>query len=70
MALNPMAVLQRGYAVVTKNKQVVASRSQVQEGDALRVRLREPDLDLRRERETLHTDKPTMRACRPVVLQR
>ena len=47
MALNPMAVLQRGYAVVTKNKQVVASRSQVQEGDALRVRLRDGEFDAR-----------------------
>lgn len=47
IALNPMAVLQRGYAVVTKNKQVVASRSQVQEGDALRVRLRDGEFDAR-----------------------
>jgi exodeoxyribonuclease VII large subunit len=47
MALNPMAVLQRGYAVVTKNEQVVASRSQVQEGDALRVRLHDGEFDAR-----------------------
>ena len=30
-ALSPLAVLQRGYAVVTKNNKVVASNSQVQE---------------------------------------
>jgi exodeoxyribonuclease VII large subunit len=47
MALSPLAVLQRGYAVVTKNKQVVASRSQVQAGDALRVRLRDGEFDAR-----------------------
>jgi exodeoxyribonuclease VII large subunit len=46
-ALSPMAVLQRGYAVVTKNKQVVASRSQVQDGDALRIRLRDGEFDAR-----------------------
>ena len=47
MALSPLAVLQRGYAVVTKNKRVVASRSQVQDGDALRVRLRDGEFDAR-----------------------
>jgi len=47
MALNPMAVLQRGYAVVSKNKQVVASRAQVQEGDTLHVRLRDGEFDAR-----------------------
>jgi len=46
-ALSPLAVLQRGYAVVTKNSRVVASRSQVQDGDALRVRLRDGEFDAR-----------------------
>lgn len=46
-ALSPLAVLQRGYAVVTKNKRVVASRSQVQDGDALRVRLRDGEFEAR-----------------------
>jgi exodeoxyribonuclease VII large subunit len=46
-ALSPMAVLQRGYAVVTKNKRVVASKSQVQVGDALRVRVRDGEFDAR-----------------------
>ena len=46
-ALSPLAVLQRGYAVVMKNKRVVASRSQVQDGDALRVRLRDGEFDAR-----------------------
>jgi exodeoxyribonuclease VII large subunit len=47
MALSPMAVLQRGYAVVTKNKRVVASKSQVQDGDELRVRVRDGEFDAR-----------------------
>ena len=46
-ALSPLAVLQRGYAVVTKNRRVVASKSQVQDGDALRVRLRDGEFDAR-----------------------
>lgn len=46
-ALSPLAVLQRGYAVVTKNNRVVASKSQVQDGDALRVRLRDGEFDAR-----------------------
>ena len=46
-ALNPQAVLQRGYAVVTKNEQVVASRSQVREGDALQVRVKDGQFDAR-----------------------
>jgi exodeoxyribonuclease VII large subunit len=47
IALSPLAVLQRGYAVVTKNKRVVASTSQVQEGDALRVRLQDGEFGAR-----------------------
>jgi len=46
-ALSPLAVLQRGYAVVTKNKRIVVSRSQVQDGDALRVRVRDGEFDAR-----------------------
>ncbi len=46
-ALGPLAVLQRGYAVVTKNKRIVASKSQVQSGDALRVRVRDGEFDAR-----------------------
>jgi exodeoxyribonuclease VII large subunit len=46
-ALSPLAVLQRGYAVVTKNNRVVASTSQVQDGDALRVRVRDGEFDAR-----------------------
>jgi len=46
-ALSPLGVLQRGYAVVTKNGQVVASRSQVRTGDALRVRVRDGEFDTR-----------------------
>jgi exodeoxyribonuclease VII large subunit len=40
-ALNPMAVLRRGYAVVTKQDRIVASRTQVQPGDDLRVRVQD-----------------------------
>ena len=46
-ALSPLAVLQRGYAVVTKNKRIVVSRSQVQDGDALRVHVRDGEFDAR-----------------------
>ncbi|HEX7621009.1 MAG TPA: exodeoxyribonuclease VII large subunit, partial [Anaerolineales bacterium] len=46
-ALSPLAVLKRGYAVVTKNKRVVASKSQVQDGDALRVRLQDGEFGAR-----------------------
>ncbi|MRR31717.1 exodeoxyribonuclease VII large subunit, partial [bacterium] len=41
IALSPLAVLQRGYAVVTKKDQVVVSRSQVYAGDELQVRVRD-----------------------------
>jgi len=44
-ALSPQAVLQRGYALVTKNERVVFSRSQVREGDALHVRVRDGEFD-------------------------
>jgi exodeoxyribonuclease VII large subunit len=46
-ALSPEAVLQRGYAVVTKKDRVVASVSQIREGDALRVRVRDGEFDAR-----------------------
>ena len=46
-ALSPLAVLQRGYAVVTKNKRIVTSKAQVQDGDALCVRLRDGEFDAR-----------------------
>ena len=45
VALSPQAVLERGYALVTKNDRVVSSRSQVREGDALRVRVRDGEFD-------------------------
>jgi exodeoxyribonuclease VII large subunit len=47
LALSPMAVLRRGYAVVTKNKKVVASKTQVKEGDALHVRVQDGEFDTR-----------------------
>jgi len=46
-ALSPLAVLARGYAVITKDKKVVASKSQVRGGDALHVRLRDGEFDAR-----------------------
>ena len=45
--LSPLSVLQRGYAVVTKNKRVVSSKSQVQKGDPLRVRVQDGEFDAR-----------------------
>jgi exodeoxyribonuclease VII large subunit len=46
-ALSPLAVLKRGYAVVTKSKRVVVSKSQVQDGDALRIRLQDGEFGAR-----------------------
>ncbi len=47
IALSPLAVMKRGYAVVTKNKRVVASKSQVGDGDAVRVRVQDGEFDAR-----------------------
>jgi exodeoxyribonuclease VII large subunit len=47
LALNPLAVLKRGYAVVTKNKKVVTSVAQVRLEDALRVRVQDGEFDAR-----------------------
>jgi exodeoxyribonuclease VII large subunit len=47
LALSPIEVLRRGYAVVTKNKEVVTSKNQVLEGDPLRVHVRDGEFDAR-----------------------
>ena len=47
LALSPLAVLGRGYAVVTKAERVVVSRSQVREGDGIHVRVRDGEFDAR-----------------------
>ena len=44
-ALSPLAVLQRGYALVTKNSEVVSSRAQVTQGDHLKVHLRDGEFN-------------------------
>lgn len=46
-ALSPLTVLKRGYAVVTKNKRVIASKSQVKDGDGIRVRVRDGEFGAR-----------------------
>jgi exodeoxyribonuclease VII large subunit len=46
-ALSPLGVLKRGYAVVTKNKQVIASTSQVKDGDGLRVQVQDGEFGAR-----------------------
>jgi exodeoxyribonuclease VII large subunit len=46
-ALSPLAVMKRGYAVVTKDKRVVASKSQVRDGDAVRVRVQDGEFGAR-----------------------
>ena len=46
-ALSPLAVLRRGYSVVTKNKVVVSSKAQVADGDALAVRVRDGEFEAR-----------------------
>jgi exodeoxyribonuclease VII large subunit len=47
LALNPHAVLGRGYAVVTNNKKVVSSVSQVKEADQLQVRVKDGEFGAR-----------------------
>ena len=47
LALSPLAVLRRGYAVITKNTQVVSSLSQVEKDDALRVRVQDGEFNAR-----------------------
>jgi exodeoxyribonuclease VII large subunit len=46
-ALSPLGVLRRGYAVITKNKKVVTSVSQIQVEDGLRVRMKDGEFDAR-----------------------
>ena len=46
-ALNPSAVLGRGYAVVMKKRKVVSSITQVKEGEALKVRVKDGEFDAR-----------------------
>jgi exodeoxyribonuclease VII large subunit len=47
LALSPLAVLRRGYAVITKNTQVVSSLSQVEKDDAIRVRVQDGEFNAR-----------------------
>jgi exodeoxyribonuclease VII large subunit len=47
LALSPLAVLRRGYAVITKNEKVVASTTQIQIGDALLVRIQDGEFNAR-----------------------
>ncbi len=46
-ALNPAAVLRRGYAVITKNKKVVSSTSQIQRDDPLLVQIQDGEFNVR-----------------------
>jgi exodeoxyribonuclease VII large subunit len=46
-ALSPLAVLERGYALVMKERLVVSSTSQVEVGDGLHIRLRDGEFDAR-----------------------
>ena len=46
-ALSPLAVLKRGYAVVTKDTSVVTSTSQIQVNDSLRVRIQDGEFNSR-----------------------
>jgi exodeoxyribonuclease VII large subunit len=47
LALSPLAVLRRGYAVITKNEKVVTSTSQIQVDDALHVRIQDGEFNAR-----------------------
>ncbi len=46
-ALNPLSILQRGYAIVTKDTQIVTSKSQVREADPIKVRVRDGEFEAR-----------------------
>jgi exodeoxyribonuclease VII large subunit len=46
-ALSPLAVLERGYALVMKERLVVSSTTQVEAGDGLHIRLRDGEFDAR-----------------------
>lgn len=46
-ALSPLAVLRRGYAVITKNEKVVSSVSQIQIDDGLHVRIQDGEFNAR-----------------------
>ncbi len=45
-ALNPMAVLERGYAIVRRNGQIVRSVTNVSSGDSLKVRVSDGEFDV------------------------
>jgi exodeoxyribonuclease VII large subunit len=47
LALSPLAVLGRGYAVITKNEKVVISTSQIRIDDALHVRIQDGEFNAR-----------------------
>ena len=47
LALSPLAVLRRGYAVITKNEKVVTSISQIQLDDGLHVRIQDGEFNAR-----------------------
>jgi exodeoxyribonuclease VII large subunit len=46
-ALSPLAVLKRGYAVVTKNQQVVSSMDQIRKDDMLQVHVQDGEFNAR-----------------------
>jgi exodeoxyribonuclease VII large subunit len=46
-ALSPLAVLKRGYAVITRDEKVVTSISQIKLDDALRVRIQDGEFNAR-----------------------
>jgi exodeoxyribonuclease VII large subunit len=46
-ALSPLAVLRRGFAVITKNEKVVSSVSQIQIDDGLHVRIQDGEFNAR-----------------------
>jgi exodeoxyribonuclease VII large subunit len=47
LALSPVAVLRRGYAVITKNEKVVTRISQIQVNDGLQVRIQDGEFNAR-----------------------
>ena len=47
VALNPQAVLARGYAIITnpKNGKIIGSVDDAKEGDALKIRVKDGEFD-------------------------
>jgi len=56
-ALSPLKIMERGYSLIYKEKQLVKSIHQLQPGDSIKIRLQDGNLDCQVwgiEEEQLH----------------